>query len=63
MFCSKCGAQLPDGSAFCNRCGASTKSNAAEATAKKKRFIGTPTKGNKSYAAIATALMVFPATL
>ena len=22
MFCTKCGAQLPDGSAFCNLCGA-----------------------------------------
>jgi zinc-ribbon domain len=31
MFCAKCGAQIPDDSAFCSKCGAPTKRNAPQA--------------------------------
>lgn len=31
MFCSKCGAQIPDGASFCSSCGAPTAAPAAEA--------------------------------
>ena len=30
MFCSKCGAQLPDGAAFCGSCGNPTGANAQQ---------------------------------
>jgi uncharacterized membrane protein YdbT with pleckstrin-like domain len=29
MFCPKCGAQVPEGSAFCNKCGAAVSAGAA----------------------------------
>lgn len=70
MFCPKCGNSVPDGSAFCNRCGAAVSGSVPYCQAtpvtepqKKNKFFGKPTKAGKSYAAIATALMVFPATL
>lgn len=70
MFCPKCGNSVPDGSTFCNRCGAAVSVTApCQPTTpppepqKKYGFFKKPTKAGKSYAAIATALMVFPATL
>lgn len=70
MFCSKCGNQISDGSSFCNKCGTPVSNSVphVEATpvnppAEKKKFFGVPSNAGKSYAAIATALMVFPATL
>ena len=32
MFCTKCGAQLPDGSKFCTKCGTPTDVVASETT-------------------------------
>ncbi len=70
MFCSKCGNQIPDGSSFCNRCGTPMSTFApqpqaapADSQQNKSKFFGKPTNAGKSYAAIATALMIFPATL
>ncbi len=76
MFCSKCGNQVADGSAFCNKCGNAfnpapqsapvppvNHTPVTEEPKKKNKLFGTPTKAGKSYAAIATALMVLPATL
>jgi lipopolysaccharide-induced tumor necrosis factor-alpha factor len=33
MYCSKCGAQLPDGTAFCSSCGAATSGRAPDQSA------------------------------
>lgn len=60
MFCSNCGSQLPDGANACPSCG--TVTNNAP-VANKKSPLKAPGKGAKSYAAIFTALLVFPSTL
>lgn len=57
MYCSKCGKPLPDGAASCPDC------DIVETPAPKKPFIKSPGKGSKSYAALFTALLVFPATI
>lgn len=64
MFCPYCNQVIPDDSNFCSRCG-SVISPAEEAVNnnKKLKFFKGPSDGGKSYAAIMTALMVFPATL
>jgi hypothetical protein len=33
MYCSKCGAQLPDGTVFCTKCGAAQTAKAADPVA------------------------------
>ena len=38
MFCSKCGAQLPDDAKFCDKCGAALHSNAAPVMPKVNPF-------------------------
>lgn len=78
MFCNKCGSQVPDGNAFCGKCGAQMpaqqhqpnpqqfrQSSRPEREASKsgrESFFKVPGRGSKSFAAIMTALMVFPAT-
>ncbi len=75
MFCNKCGNLIPDGNAFCGVCGtpvptaapqqaysAPAPTPAAAPQEKKRGFLKNPGKGSKSFAAIVTALMVFPAT-
>jgi hypothetical protein len=71
MFCNKCGSQVPEGNAFCGVCGTPMRVQAnyqpvqqpAPQPAKEKRgLFKMPGKGSKSFAAIMTALMVFPAT-
>lgn len=65
MKCYKCGAMIPEGNAFCGSCGAPAPVVPAEEPkpeTPKGGFLKTPGKGAKSYAAIATALMVFPAS-
>lgn len=63
MYCSACGTQIPDGQTACPNC---TQANPAPVqasvpvTVKKHRE---PTKAAKGYAAIFTALMVFPAMI
>lgn len=75
MFCNKCGNAVPNGNAFCGVCGtplpvqqpqqSNQSSNQQPQTAPQKGrngFLKAPGKGSKSFAAIMTALMVFPAT-
>lgn len=62
MYCSNCGTQMPDGASVCPSCGAG--SNTAPAQPQKKvGGLKAPGNGAKSYAAIFTALLVFPSTL
>lgn len=79
MFCNKCGSQVPDGNAFCGKCGAqmpaqqhqpnpqqfrqSSRPEREAAKSGRESFFKVPGRGSKSFAAIMTALMVFPATL
>lgn len=59
MFCPNCGKELPEGATVCPSCGAGSAAPAPE----KKSLIKAPGKAAKSYAAIFTALLVFPSTL
>ncbi len=74
MFCNKCGNQIPDSNAFCGVCGAPVRNNEPETVdaevvyepekkKEKRGLFNAPGKGSKSFAAIASALMVFPASL
>ncbi|MBO5858375.1 MAG: zinc ribbon domain-containing protein [Clostridia bacterium] len=75
MFCKNCGAQIPSGNAFCGNCGApaqqSNPNNATPVNATPVQsssnnnggFFKMPSKGSKGFAAIASALMVLPASL
>ena len=68
MYCTKCGAVLDESTGLCPSCGAN-EAQAPAATvvntepAKKKYGFGLASKTAKSYAAIFTALMVFPAMI
>lgn len=64
MYCSKCGKQLPDGTTVCPDCGPdNVNPQAVPAQAQQKKFFNAPGKGAKSYAAIFSALLVFPASI
>ncbi len=64
MFCPYCNQVIPDDSKFCSRCGSVISyDEKTESNNKKLKFFKGPSDGGKSYAAIMTALMVFPATL
>lgn len=73
MFCPHCGANIADGSAFCSACGATLTAAQPTVTpdpapvneeaAKKKKVLSEPSNKSKSFAAMITALLVFPATL
>ncbi len=60
MICPKCGRNISDDSSFCSGCG----SNLTDPKSGKKNFgfLKGPSDKAKGYAAIMTALMVFPAT-
>ena len=75
MFCPNCGSSVPDGAAACPNCGFVQPQTQAQpqpapqpapapqtqpAPAKAKRG---PTKNGKNFAAIFSALLVFPATI
>lgn len=62
MQCPNCNHTNPDNSNFCSGCGANLTS-APQTANKKFTFFKGPTDGGKGYAAVMTALMVFPATL
>lgn len=61
MYCSNCGKQLPEGTTVCPDC--TPASNQVQPETKKDSFFKAPGKGSKSYAALFTALLVFPATI
>lgn len=65
MYCSKCGKQLPEGVTSCPDCDPVVVQHVeyAEPVKKKESFLKAPGKGSKSYAALFTALLVFPATI
>lgn len=58
MYCTHCGVVIPEGATACPGCQATTA-----APAEKKKFFNEPSKKSKSFAAIFTALLVFPSTL
>ncbi len=62
MYCSKCGKQLPEGTTNCPDCDPIVVET-QPAEPQKKPFLNAPGKGAKSYAALFTALLVFPATI
>ncbi|MBR6784687.1 MAG: zinc ribbon domain-containing protein [Clostridia bacterium] len=64
MVCNKCGSHIPEGNAFCGVCGmrAAVQTKPQPDKEEKRGFFKVPGKYSKSFAAIATALMVFPAT-
>lgn len=62
MQCPNCNNTIPDNSKFCNSCGASLGSSSKPHN-KKLAFFKGPSDSGKGYAAVMTALMVFPATL
>lgn len=61
MYCSKCGKKLPDGTTTCPDCDLVVTQVYPENG--KKNFFRSPGKGSKSFAALFTALLVFPATI
>lgn len=71
MFCSNCGKQLPDGVTVCPDCTANEAPQVeavpvnpeAAPQEEKKPLFKMPGKLSKSYAAIFTALLVFPSTI
>lgn len=67
MFCQYCGALIPDGASACPGCGAVVSNANTQpvntANKEKKKFLNQPSNKAKSFAAIFTALLVFPATL
>ncbi len=65
MYCSNCGKQLPDGVTVCSDCNPAPQVQAekVEPTKERNPFFKAPGKGSKSYAALFTALLVFPATI
>ena len=64
MYCSKCGRQLPDGTVNCPDCDPIVVNTQPQTqTQTKEPFFRPAGKGSKSYAALFTALLVFPATI
>ncbi len=69
MNCTNCGNPIPAGNTFCGNCGTPVGSNPNPAPVQPAQpnqrgsFFRTPGKSSKSFAAIATALMVFPASI
>lgn len=61
MYCSKCGKQLPDGVTSCPDC--DVVEQVYPKKEEKQPFFKMPGKGSKSYAALTTAFMVFPASI
>ena len=63
MYCSKCGKQLPDGTVNCPDCDPIIVNPQPQAQPQKESFFKPAGKASKSYAALFTALLVFPATI
>lgn len=66
MYCSKCGKQLPEGTTVCPACDPQPVEAEVVYSPQKQpqqKLFNAPGKGAKSYAALFTALLVFPATI
>ena len=63
MYCSKCGKQLPDGVTTCPDCDPVVAEQVYPKKEEKKPFFKAPGKLSQSYAVLATAFMVFPASI
>ena len=63
MYCSKCGKQLPDGTVNCPDCDPIIINPQPQSKPQREPFFKPAGKGSKSYAALFTALLVFPATI
>ena len=69
MHCYKCGTPIPEGNTLCGNCGApapivpAPDETPESGNNRRGRFFKAPGQKAKSYAAIATALMVFPASI
>ena len=61
MYCSKCGRQLPEGVTVCPDCSGDAPQVKAEKVS--EPVLKAPGKFSKSYAAIFTAFLVFPASI
>ncbi|MCR5151499.1 MAG: hypothetical protein K6B52_09810 [Clostridiales bacterium] len=63
MFCSSCGRELPEGVSVCPVCDAARINAVSNESPKvKKKGKGVISKGSKNFAAMVTALLVFPAS-
>ena len=62
MFCPKCGKPLAEGSMACVDCGP-VNATVPQEHKPKKKFFNAPSKAAKSYAAIFSAALVFPASI
>ena len=63
MYCSRCGNEIPEGASYCPECGPEPTRPAAPSAGGIKDMFSAPGKFGKSYAAIITALLVFPASI
>lgn len=61
MYCSNCGTKIPDGTTVCPNCNPTPVTPAPETN--KFSFLKSPGKMSKSYAALFTAFLVFPAAI
>lgn len=62
MYCSNCGSKIPDGTTVCPNC-TPIDVNPERSEKNKVNFFKAPGKGSKSYAALFTAFLVFPASI
>lgn len=62
MYCPKCGKQLPEGSDVCIECGP-VNANTQVVYKPQTKFFNPPSKAAKSFAAIFSACLVFPASI
>lgn len=62
MYCSNCGTRIPDGTTVCPNCTPTPVTPEPE-TNSKFSFFKSPGKMSKSYAALFTAFLVFPAAI
>lgn len=63
MYCSNCGTKIPDGTTVCPNCNPTPVNPEPQAKKGVLDFIKSPGKMSKSYAALFTAFLVFPAAI
>ena len=63
MYCSNCGTKIPDGTTVCPNCNPTPVNPEPQTKKGVLDFIKSPGKMSKSYAALFTAFLVFPAAI